>query len=129
MAIEPYTVFFGIKDAGNQAPAKWAEKELIGLEGDEKNNGLKSVPLDTSGTLKTPEVQQCFFVTIEAESQAKAVAAVTTFYQRGLAKPSVAGTPTALAVPLQGTGGGGLVGQKAMAVLSTNLSETNAYPA
>ncbi len=129
MAIEPYMVFFGVKDAGNMQPAKWNEKELIGVEGDEKNNGLKTFPSPGLGILKTPEVQQAYFVTVEAESTIKASAAVITFYQRGLAKPSVAGTPTALAVPLQGTGGGGFMGVKTLAVLASSVAEPLGYPA
>lgn len=118
MAITEWTVFYNVRDGGNQKPAIWKEKELVTGKGLEKNNSLKSVPSTTSGTLVTNEVNECYFVTVEAESGQEALEAVTTYYTRGITNPE----KNAPAVPVQGMGGG-FTNNKGLAVKTSNLEE------
>ena len=125
MAKEKYTVFFNIRDAGNQAPAKWAEKELITGKGLEKNAG--NLPtLKDGALLNNSEVQQAYFVSVEAETHLEAAEAVTTFYSRGITNPA----GSAPAVVQQGTGGGGFTNNKCLVVLTqtTALKEEVGTP-
>jgi hypothetical protein len=118
-AKEKFTVFYDVKDAGNQAPAVWKEKELV-TEAKEKNAGYV---LAAFGTLITAEVQECKCVTIEAESASEAAKAVATFYTRGLTNPE----KNVPAVVQQGTGGG-WTNNKVLAAKSSSLAEETAYP-
>lgn len=84
MAKEAWTVLFDVKKAGSMEPALWAEKKLKvqngALETKEKNAGLATA---TPGAIKTVDVQECKFVTIEAESAEEAVLAVKKYYGSG----------------------------------------------
>ncbi len=129
MAQEKYTVFFNIRDAGNQAPAVWAEKEVITPKATEKNIGNAPSKLNGTEVINNCEVQQCYFVAITAESATEAAEAVTTFYSKGITNP---GKSTSLPF-VQGVGGGGWVTQKVIAVntnaqSATTKEEVVAYP-
>ncbi len=125
MAITEWTVFFGQRDAGNLKPVVgWTEKQLkvAGLTGStlEKN---KPCILREGGSVKTSEVQQAFFVTVEAESAEEACLVVDRFLSQGLG-PFGTGTLTETA------GGGGpsikpfVNGSgKAFAAKSSNIEE------
>ncbi len=126
MAEEKWTVFFGQRDAGNIRPlVGWKAGELrvakIGAGTELKKN--KPAVLAESGVFKTAEVQQCYFVTVEAESAEEACLVVDRVLSQGL---SVFGTGTTT----ETFGGGGpsikpFVNDagKAVAALSANLEE------
>ncbi len=129
MAQEKYTVFFNIRDGGNQAPAVWTEKEVITPKATEKNIGNAPLKLNGTEVINSGEVQQCYFVAVTAESCTEAAEAVTTFYSRGITNPEKL---TTLPV-VQGVGGGGWVTQKVLAVntnaqTATTKEEVVAYP-
>jgi hypothetical protein len=119
VAKEKWTVFYDVKDAGNQAPANWKEKELI-VEGKEKNAGYV---LAAFGTLITAEVQECKVVTIEAESAAEAAKAVQRFYCGGVTNPE----KNAPAVTITGVAGG-FANNKVLAAKSSSLTEETPIP-
>ncbi len=125
MAIEKWTVFYGQRDGGNQRPVTgWLEKEL---KVQKLNSGTaleknKPAPLAAFGKFATAEVQECYFVTVEAESAEEACLVVDKFLSQNL--PA---TPGALG-ETAGAGGPSLkpfVNQagKAVACLSSNLTE------
>ena len=129
MAQEKYTVFFNIRDGGNQQPAVWTEEEVVTPKGTKKNIGNAPSKLNSSEVLNNSEVQQCYFVTITAETAVEAAEAVATFYARGITNPGKSTT----APVVQGVGGGGWVTQKVIAVntnaqTSTTKEEVTAYP-
>ncbi len=129
MAQEKYTVFFNIRDGGNQAPAVWTEKEVITPKATEKNIGNAPSKLNTAEVVNSCEVQQCYFVSITAESATEAAEAVATFYSRGITNPAKSTT----APVVQGVGGGGWVNNKVFAVntnaqTATTKEEVVAYP-
>ncbi len=122
-----WTVFFGQRDAGNIRPVVgWKEKELkVGRISDaaalEKN---EPTALRESGTFKTAEVQQCYFVTVKAESSEEASLVVDRFLSQGLGNSFGTGTLT----ETQGGGGPSVKafvnsGGKAAAVLTSNIKE------
>jgi hypothetical protein len=117
MAIKPYTVFYNIEPT-QQQPAVWAIEEVETPKETKKSNTLKAIPTEAKPLL-TNVPATCKMVTIEAESTLEAMEAVGTFYSVGINKPAKA----APAVAAQGTGGGGFVKNKALAVVSTELKE------
>ena len=100
---EEITVFFGQRDAGNMKPlVGWKEKELkvvTPVTGVTKEKNLPA-PIREGGVFKTAEVQQCYFVTVQAESIEEAVLVVDRFLSQGLANSTLAAT-------METPGGGG----------------------
>lgn len=127
MAIEKWTVLFDVRDAGNERPVTgWKEKELkvqkIGATNTtlEKN---KPALLAEAGKFATCEIQKCKFVTVEAESAEEACLVVDRFLSQN--PPATPGALTETA----GAGGPSLKGAfvnvngKAMACLTSNVTE------
>src|SRR2546430_3275954 len=89
MAIEKWTVFYEVKEAGTQPPLNYKEKD-IKVEGKEKNAGLfktiqSSISENSSKNFEASALisnnpMQCRFVTLEAEGASEAIKAVAKFY-------------------------------------------------
>ncbi len=126
MPKEAFTVFYGQRDGGNQKPVVgWVEKELkvskVGAGTALEKNA--PAPWTEPGKFITPEVQQCFFVSVEAESEEEACLVVDRFLSQGLAN-------TQGKTGLENFGGGGPSikpfvnsGGKAVACKSSSLKE------
>ena len=125
MAITEWTVFYGVRDAGNQRPVRgWKEKELkvakLGAGTALEKN--EPAPVAEFGKFATAEVQEAYFVTVVAESAEEACLVVDRFLSQGL--------PVQEKATLESAGAGGpsikpFVNQtgKAVACLSSNLTE------
>lgn len=129
MAQEKYTVFFNFRDAGNQAPLVYKEKEVVTAKGTEKHIGNAPLKLNNTEIINNGEVLECYCVALTAESCTEAAEAVATFYERGITNPG----GSAPAVTQQGLGGGGWVTQKFLAVntnaqTATTKEEVSPYP-
>ena len=104
MAIEKYTVFYNIRDAGQQQPANWKEG-TVKVKAGAKNHGIINSDSEPGRAIEPSpllgnEPADCRYVTIEAESRTEAAECIRAFY--GLA----------------------VVPNTCLAVLSSNLEET-----
>lgn len=126
MAKEKWTVFYGQKSAGNQKPvAGWKEKELKVEKIGSATALEKNEPwvLAEPGTVASAKVQECYFVTVVAESAEEACLVVDRFLSQGLANSTAAATMEAA-----GAGGPSIKpfvnsSGKALACLSSNITE------
>jgi hypothetical protein len=123
LAKEQWTVFYGQRDGGNQKSVTgWKEKELkvakIGAGTALEKN--EPAPVAASGKFVTAEVQQCYFVTVIAESAEEACLVVDKFLSQGFqsaAQGETAGGVGPSLKPFVNQNG------KAMAALSSNITE------
>ena len=121
MAIEKWTVFYGTRDGGNQKPVTgWKEKEMIVLKLNSTTKLEKNKPyvLNEFGKFATAEIQECYFVTVEAESAEEACLVVDKFLSQGFTKTTgeeFTGGPSVK--PFVNQNG------KAMACLTSNVTE------
>ncbi len=123
---ENFTVFFGQKDAGGFRPlVGWKEKELKVAKISDGSVLEKNFPaaLAEPGVFATAEVQQCYFVTVKAETEEEACLVVDRVLSQNL---TVFGTGTTT----ETFGGGGPSikpfvnsGGKAVAAKSSSLKE------
>lgn len=102
MAKEAWTVMFNIRDVGGMEPFIVKEKKLkvmTAAGATKEKNGTYQLNAPAAN-IKTAEVQECYFVTLEAESAEEAVLAVQKYYGAG-------GKTAAEAGQLEEAGGGG----------------------
>jgi len=123
MAKEKWTVFYGQRDGGNQKPVTgWKEKELkvakIGAGTALEKN--EPAPVAEFGKFATAEIQECYFVTVVAESAEEACLVVDKFLSQGFQSATqgetVGGVGPSIKPFVNSAG-------KAVACLSSNLSE------
>lgn len=80
MALEKWTVFYEVRDAGGHGPANWKQGEII-AQGKNKSQGYL---FEEKSGLITGEPEECKFVTVEAESAEEAAQAIRAFYGQGI---------------------------------------------
>jgi hypothetical protein len=123
MAKEKWTVLYGIRDGGNQKPVTgWKEKEfkvqkLSSATALEKNEPWQQ---EAPGKFASAEIQQCYFVTVVAESAEEACLVVERFLNQGFSSKAQGEE--------QGGGGPSIKAftnsnGKAMAALTSNVTE------
>jgi hypothetical protein len=120
MAKENWTVFYGQQRAGSQKPVTgWAEKAMKVAKIGSGSTLEKNEPaiMAEPGKVVTAVPQECYFVSVVAESAEEACLVVDKFLSQGGANATAGGGGPSIKGPAVNSGG------KAFAALSSNLTE------
>jgi hypothetical protein len=120
VAKETWTVFYGQQRAGTQKPVNgWTEKNMKVAKISNGSTLEKNEPAVSAepGKAITCIPQECYFVSVIAESAEEACLVVDKFLSQGGANATAGGGGPSIKGPFVNSGG------KAFAALSSNLTE------
>ncbi len=120
MAEEKRTVFFNIQEGGNQAALVGFTKVKVKNTAGAVIEANKAAPDSTATPLKSPQIQQCYMVTVEANTGEEAAKLVDLLVS-GAVDP-ISGSV------IEGPKLGGSLNGKYAVCVSTNLEEVQVMP-